>query len=184
MGYIAMFIGAFIVSAALSYAWWIKVRVIDLRQDIFDIRDELFDQAVERGWLSDPAYRAARTRLNSMAANAHTLSVPVLDFLARRVESNTHTDIKEEENVGTSDEELRGAIHDCKYRVAERLNKYIFRETLCGIAILLAYRVTNMASKYHNIPQDDSMDIYRRCVGEAMVILGSDRLNDLVDSGA
>lgn len=74
-------LGTAITSLALSFAWWCKVRVVDLRQDLFDIRDEMWDRAHEIGALDDTAYRAAREHLNSLARHAHEFNIPVLAYL-------------------------------------------------------------------------------------------------------
>jgi hypothetical protein len=33
--------GVFLMSGGVSYAWWLKLRVLWFRQDIYDLRDEL-----------------------------------------------------------------------------------------------------------------------------------------------
>ena len=61
--------------AALLYAWWVKARVLLLRHDLFEIRDGLFDKIMRLGALDDPAYRQARSHLNSMLRGAGTLNI-------------------------------------------------------------------------------------------------------------
>ena len=46
LGNVSLFIAIAILIFTIYYAWWTKIRVVKLRQDIFDKRDELFDLAI------------------------------------------------------------------------------------------------------------------------------------------
>lgn len=84
-----MMLGVLMVSLATTYAWWCRVRVINLRQDIFDIRDRLFDEAVALGEVDDPAHQDARAHLNRLAT-AKIISIPVLGYLSLGVSAAPH----------------------------------------------------------------------------------------------
>src|SRR5688572_25994356 len=54
------------LSVVISYAWWVRFRVWILRQDLFAIRDELWDRMHELGLLHHPDHVRTRTELNAM----------------------------------------------------------------------------------------------------------------------
>ena len=123
-------LGSLIISLALSYAWWTRVRVVNLRQDIFDIRDELLDEAADCSGLQDAAYKQARAWLNGMAAGAHVIaSGPVLVYihtLQRRTESASK---RPKSDIAKLNKAIDSAVSKCGLRIA----RYILRETLPGI---------------------------------------------------
>ena len=61
-----------------KYVVWVKVREIFVRQDLFIIRDRLWDQAELLGGLNDPAYREVRRKMNSLIMGAPYVSLPML----------------------------------------------------------------------------------------------------------
>lgn len=71
---IQLIIGCALVSFGVSYAWWIKVRVWLLRQDLFEIRDRLWDEMRVQGKLEDPEHVRLRKSINSMIRMANWLS--------------------------------------------------------------------------------------------------------------
>jgi hypothetical protein len=65
-----------VVLALAGFIWWFYgpwQRLLEdaVRQQLFEIRDGLFDLAVSEKALSDPGYRAARERLNAAIRFAH-----------------------------------------------------------------------------------------------------------------
>jgi hypothetical protein len=121
-----VFLGLTGIWAPIAYAWWVKIRVMRLRQDLYDVRDQLFDVAADRKGSEDPAYVAARDHLNSVAAISADLSIPLLIFLI------SQSDGEEFVRPISKDAELQAAI-DKMYRwSADRLSSYILKETLSG----------------------------------------------------
>lgn len=58
-------IGACLVcSALISYLWWLKFRVWIFRQDLFEIRDLMWDRAKAEGLLEHPDYQSVRDKIN------------------------------------------------------------------------------------------------------------------------
>ena len=77
-----LFIGIAVVSLSVNYAIWSKVRVTFLREDLFRVRDELWDKMRELDSLDHPAHVVHRDFLNSCIRVAHLISVPtILHFL-------------------------------------------------------------------------------------------------------
>jgi hypothetical protein len=133
--------GATIVSLTLTYYWWTKVRIIQVRQDIFDVHDALFDMAADLGCLEDPAYRVARRRLN---AAANIVGFLTLDFLfhvtskdASRKESLSEEEVdplpESQNNV------LQAEIQDTLEWCVDRIVRSLFEETLSGVLLRLRF---------------------------------------------
>jgi len=139
---IALSIGMVLASLSITYAWWVRIRVINLRQDIYDIRDRLFDKALALESLSDPAYREAREHLNKVAAIVNRLSLMVLAFVLGQGRSEPMGD-----RFKTSNFELQHAINESLEASSSRLAHYLFRETLTGAfcsLLLIRTRVSDV----------------------------------------
>lgn len=79
--YILLGAGLVGLSFVITYAWWCRFRVWVLRQDLFEIRDRLWDEAMRCGFIDDPAHRDARDAINAMIRFCPRLSVPVWNEL-------------------------------------------------------------------------------------------------------
>ena len=135
---IFLIIGMLTVSFALTYAWWCKVRVIRLRQDIFDRRDELFDLAAKLAGHSDPAYKDARRQLNTIASVADTISIPVFLYWIYRGE-RTKREVHQH-----ADPQMQAAIDEALMWCAERVARYLLRETLDGVFLMLRFWISGI----------------------------------------
>ena len=131
---ILMTVGILLVSLSLTYAWWTKVRVICLRQDIYDIRDELFDRALKLDGLSDPAYKQARERLNASASVADVFSLITLAKMKSM-------DISVDDAFCSTNKELQDAIDESLRKCSIRICRFLLRETLSGVFISLLAKV-------------------------------------------
>ena|SRR5208337_2428697 len=120
-----------LLSGILSYAWWLRFRVWMLRQDLFTIRDDLWDVMRQAGRLDDPTYLEMREALNALIRTAPLLSVLTV---LRLVSQGTHANILIEA-------ELEPALQEARNRTILRLTRYIFMETLSGIVVQLALLV-------------------------------------------
>src|SRR5205809_877952 len=82
-----------LLSLVITYAWWAYFRVWILRQDLFEIRDRLWDTAHEKGLLWNPDYLNTRDGINAMIRLAPWLSLPAMFRIlfggATRVTSTT-----------------------------------------------------------------------------------------------
>ena len=74
----SLFFWTALLSTVISYAWWIHLRVWLLRQDLFNIRDRLWEEVESRGMLQDPSYRETRDGINAMIRIAPLLSFQFL----------------------------------------------------------------------------------------------------------
>ena len=72
---IQFLLGVFLLSSMVSYAWWVRFRVWMLRQDLFEIRDQLWIEMVEAGLVDHPDHRQLREVLNGAIRFAPRFSV-------------------------------------------------------------------------------------------------------------
>src|SRR5437016_4841231 len=69
---------AFILSLAITYAWWVRFRVWILREDLFEIREDLWHAMRNSGRLDDAAYRETRSSINALIRMAPWLSLAMM----------------------------------------------------------------------------------------------------------
>ena len=134
-----VFIGMMLVSLAITHAWWARVRIILLRQDLFDLRDELFSVALRLECFDDEAYRDARNHLNSVARIADTISVPLLSYLSCGP-------VPERERPRSDIPELQVAIEQTLENCALRIQRYLLRQTFTGLITLPVVRSIRVSS--------------------------------------
>ena len=79
--FLTLLAASFVLGAAIAYLWWCHVRVTFLREDLFMIRDRLWDQARQHDMLEDPAYLRAREVLNATIGIAGLFSVRMFDMI-------------------------------------------------------------------------------------------------------
>ena len=131
-------IGVFTMSAGVSYAWWMKIRVVWLRQDIYDYRDELFMEALRRGCVQDPAGQAAREHLNCIARVSPVLSLFVL---AHVVQFGLAEKKKFPRSKDKGFDEVVGATMK---KAGLRVQHYLLRQTLTGLLLVPLARAALM----------------------------------------
>ena len=134
---VLIIVGMLAVSLALSYAWWCKVRVIRLRQDLFDMRDALFDAALEIGCLDDPAYRAVRRHFNAIAGTAGFITIPVFVFLL-------HRGVVKNQLLNSENSQMQKVIDSALESCANRVIVYLLKETFTGAIVLPIVRLARI----------------------------------------
>lgn len=72
-----------LICTAIAYAWWCVARVTFLREELFAIRDQLWNTAQRLQAFDDPAYQAARNHLNASIRIAGLLGVPTFEAWSR-----------------------------------------------------------------------------------------------------
>lgn len=128
-----LFIAIAVLIFTVYYAWWTKIRVLKLRQDIFDKRDHLFDVAARLDEFDDPGYRAARLHLNSMLDMAKYFSVQSVEYM---VKVGHLAPVKQ---TVSPNKELQEAIDDTFNWLIDRIAKYLIRETFSGWLVYIIY---------------------------------------------
>lgn len=128
-----LLIGALLFSITVGYACWVKIRVIRLTEDLFAIRDGLFDKICDLAAFDDPAYRATREHLNVLIRLVPTLSVPVIVHWG----SIAGSESSKESFPASDHKDVQEAIAAAFLKAGERVLRYLRNETLGGIALLL-----------------------------------------------
>ncbi len=133
LGNVLLFIAIAVLIFTIYYAWWTKIRVVKLRQDIFDKRDELFDLAITVQASDDPAYQAARMHLNSMLDMVKYFSVQSVEYMIKvgHLSPTPH--------MTSKDPKLEAAIADTFEWLVRRIAKYLIHETFSGFLIYRIY---------------------------------------------
>lgn len=117
---IQLFIGVSGLTLAAFYMYWTRLRVIVLRQQLFAIRNDLWDKARELDALDDPAHKEEREKFNKMIRNAHELSLPNLLYTIIAFK-----DDEEESNIVSDNPELMKAIEVASDRAVRCIIRYI-----------------------------------------------------------
>lgn len=125
MAGVLFIIGCALFSASLSYAWWTRLRVLLLREDLFHLRDELFDAAIAHDRLDDPAHRDLRNRFNGLIRFAHLWDFAVVGTI---ITSRT----KGRARVESEDPRFDDVVASFSNRGADRVACYLMYETLTG----------------------------------------------------
>lgn len=128
MGFeIALLTGATIaLSVTLAYAWWVKIRVLRLREDMFGIRDELFDEVLAAGAVDDPAYREAREYLNGLIRGAPAISVPAFAYVLMSHCPPTKQLVK------SARQDVQALVDRSMNAAIRRVRMYLVNETVTG----------------------------------------------------
>ena len=134
--------GTAMVSTGIAYLCWVHLRIILLRQRLFDIRDDLWDKARELFAFDDPAYREARTHLNTTIRIAHWITLPVIAGTVPE-SASTPTFTK------TTNPNLQKAVDDAYQQYGECVVHYLMRHTLCGLFVLIAAHVYVFSKRIH-----------------------------------
>jgi hypothetical protein len=101
------------------YIIWSRFRIFCIRQDLFEVRDALWDKARELGCFDDPAYMIAREKLNSLIRTAHTISLPIMLYV-------TTLPSEEDENpIVSTNQEMQKAIDRAIEQAAFCLTRYV-----------------------------------------------------------
>lgn len=150
---IQIILGSVLISGAITYAWWVRFRVWMLRQDLFTIRDELWDEMRSRHMLDDPAHRQLRDGVNAFIRVAPILSIfTILRTLAEGVKANVL-------NLAEPADE---AIKAARSKVVARVSRYILFESLTGLILVL---IAVIACAFILIPLRSARNYFTRLVG-------------------
>lgn len=131
---ITLGLGSFLLSSTITYAWWCKVRVIFLREDLFALRDSLWDEAKRLNAFEDQAYKAARSDLNACIQSAGMISLPLL------IRVIISTPRRESVRLVSDNPELQRLIDAAYSKANQRLYRYlIFDRPFSGMMYLGMY---------------------------------------------
>lgn len=129
------------LSLSISYLWWVWWRVWVFRQDLFQIRDQLWDGMRAQGALDDPAYRECRRDINAMIRLAPVLSLFTFLKLVEIVEADP---------AGRAPN-VSAAVREARAAVFFRVFRFLFLESLSGLVVTglaVAFGLNDMLNKY------------------------------------
>ncbi len=139
--YVLIFCGSLFASLAISYAWWCKIRIVNLRQSLFDERDRLYDCALRLHAFNDPAYKNTREHINQLAKNVEFVTIPIFAFLmTRHVGHRTHLS-------RTDNRELQNEIEHTLKKCSETISHYLLYHTATGLAAVLVLQLNLAVAK-------------------------------------
>lgn len=120
-------------TGVLTYAVWCKARVVFIREELFAVRDRLWDAARELDGFDDPAYLEARDHLNAGIKVVPSFSIRMLNYFIkkRRVGSSPR--------MASSNEELQAAIDRAYADSGRWFTRYILLWRASGWLFMLRF---------------------------------------------
>ncbi len=112
------------LSLSVSFGVWSRIRVLFLRQEFFRIRDDLWDAAFRLNAFDDPAYRDARSHINSVISSAPLLSIQSL-MLASSMASKREVPISDNPDMNN---EINKAMGQC----ADKIHRFVLWHKTSG----------------------------------------------------
>ena len=129
--------GMLLLSSLLAYACWTKIRVWMLREDLFAIRDRLWDRMRAEGMLDHPAHRSYRNALNALIRLAPAISwMMILTIVFERVEL-TPISMAREFDL----EKLPTPVAEASRDAAHCVLRYLFFWTLLGLVLWIIFSI-------------------------------------------
>jgi hypothetical protein len=117
-------LGMLLISSSLTYLWWMKFRVWKLRQQLFAVRDRLWDAMQSIDQLEHPAHRKVREGINDWIRLVPSLSVwMILQLLVEDPDRITLED---------GPPQVAKAKHDATQRIVS----YLLLETFSGWLVM------------------------------------------------
>jgi len=158
---IKIILSSFFLGLFVAYIIWLRWRVWILRQDLFEIRDQLWDKMRQEGKLGDSEHRIVRQTINGVIRVAPILSIITLVIALL---SGLHGDSP---NIHNSS--AKNALN----KVIVRLARYIMFETITGL-LLMAFALIFMFPRFviKNLQKALQRWMSSQEVREAPVIIG------------
>jgi hypothetical protein len=147
-----LIIGCLVLSAGVSYMLWLWVRIWWLREDLFQIRDDLWDAMYAKGQLDHPTHRAARLRINGVIRAAYLLGPITVTIMAA-------SNLRDSGNDWLDD--APPEVLEAVTKVTGRLGKYIAYQNLTGLSIAAVATVLS----FQKVTRDVIARWIRRLIG-------------------
>ena len=134
-------IGFGLISLSATYWAWVVFRAARLRQDLYNIRCELYDGAAKAEGLSDPCCISTLLSIESLSTSAPKISIPFFGYLIM----STPPGALMLQRAKT--EEVQNLIDDAIEKASTRILQYLFNETASGLFISLLFLIRISSSK-------------------------------------
>jgi hypothetical protein len=139
-----LFLGVFLVSFVVTWVWWVKVRVIFLQEELFIIRNRLWDHAKELNAFDDKAYKHARSHLNRCIKAAGFIDLSTVEYVAKNC-----ADMEWPAPPSTKNTLLAEAIGSAYRESAIRIRNYLLLDTFPGRLYLLRAKFAGLIDPLH-----------------------------------
>ncbi len=126
------------LSLTLTYIWWMRLRVWMFREELFAIRNELWDAMLAKNDLENPAHREFRAGANALIRLAPMLSIFTVLRLVLN-EDDTRNLLPRQQAVVIEE------IEKSRHKLVLRVVRFILFESLSGLLIVLALAVFGLA---------------------------------------
>lgn len=141
LAHVMFILSATLLSCVVTYAWWTVIRIVELREDLFIIRNGLFDVASSCDAFDDPAYLSARAQLDGLIRLADFLSLPILFYLVAFVDHKQPQSPPFSKNA-----QLQAAIENARSAAAARMARFAIRHTLLGQGVAMIFSIVPEAA--------------------------------------
>jgi hypothetical protein len=139
-----LFLGVYIIAAVVTSIWWIKLRVIFLQEELFIIRNRLWDRTKELNAFDDEAYKHARSHLNRCIKAAKFVTLDAIEYVARNA-----ADL-EWSAPSTTNTLLAEAIDRAYLESAILIRNYLLLDTITGRLYLLRAKLAGFIDPIHS----------------------------------
>lgn len=136
-----LFAGSSLVCGGVAYAWWSKLKPLFLREDLFIIRNKLWDVAFKNNGLDDAAYRQARAHLNALIRTASLFSILSLYSAVKATKGRTISSSR----TKSGNVVLQAAIDKAYDESANSVVKYVMYRSAFGLFLVCNVVVTVIA---------------------------------------
>jgi hypothetical protein len=163
--------GSLIIGLAISYAYWCRVRVTFLREDLFIIRDSLWESARELDRFDDPAYQKTREMFNTCIRAASFMSLP--QVIGSLVMARADESVNEDE-LKSDCKEMQAAIDEAGQKLVKRVSTYLLRDRFVSGSLLVIVAIVTLGSTVKLLRFASMIvDSWRKSQGPSILSSGS-----------
>jgi hypothetical protein len=119
------------MAITVGYAFWIRIRVLQLKADLLTVASELRDSAARLGQAEDQGFQDAFRTVLFCAEHCQNLSLPVMVYL-----SVTRGQRKPAVLPRSDHAEMQAAIESSMNTMGNRVARYILIESAFGLLVL------------------------------------------------
>lgn len=133
--YLPLIVGCLMLGATITYALWTRMRIWFFRQDLFTIRNDLWDNMRAKGVLDNVDHRQLRRCINSLIRSAPHLSISTVAFIV----------LASKESRRVISPNAPAEVQHAWDTMSQRIRRYVVFHSLFGLFALAVAEVA-MAS--------------------------------------
>ncbi len=125
-----------LLTLVISYIGWSKLRIRFLRQELYGVRERLWEQASEFHAFDDVGYRDVRDQLHVLIAIAHKINLPMIIYTRLLIEDSS----KEDSLLHTAcvDSEMQAHCSQAMSEAGMIVTRYVTRQRFFSGFMLIA----------------------------------------------